>query len=302
MPLDFDMVLSASPPLFSHNTFMDFRYATFPSNNRGKYLDINRFNGINCYSNHKNHQIAPTRSCLIVKAQAEIESSNNSKKRVWFADDKGMALTHVRIMTEPSDCPPRWTDDFLEKVTQGLRDTLTIDNTWEPSFSQPASDYMAFRTKLDKECVSLENVIVKDEDGIITGTIKVKNIAFDKEVTVRMTFDRWSTHTDIPASYVPNNMLEEEGASAPYDTFAFTFPISKEAINNQQIEFCVRFKCGSNEYWDNNCGDNYRLVTGKNKSKENEQTKKFVDALTASFTHWTEFASWNNLITEGPYW
>lgn len=298
MPVDFEMVLSASPPrpLFGHN-FMDFRYATYhPSHNNQKYLDFNgtKLNGFS-YCHHVN---APARSILMDKVQTDV---NHSKKKVWFADDKGMALTHVRVMTEPSDCPPKWTDDFIEKVTQGIRDRLSLDNSWEPLFIQPASDYMAFRTKLDKEHVSLENVIVKEEEDIVTGTIKVKNISFDKEVSIRVTFDKWASQTDVPAVYVPNN-IDQEGTSIPYDTFAFTFAIESKALRCQQIELCVCYKCGGSEYWDNNGGENYKLVTGKNKTEESIQHKKFVDALTANLTDWAGFASWNNLITEGPYW
>uniref|UniRef100_A0A1W7R9Y2 Protein phosphatase 1 regulatory subunit 3C-B n=1 Tax=Hadrurus spadix TaxID=141984 RepID=A0A1W7R9Y2_9SCOR len=297
MPVDIEMVLSASPspPLFRHNTLMNFGYPHYAPRNDRSYLDTKR----NSFNSCRRHHIStPARSILIDKEQTEI---NHSKKKVWFADDKGMALTHVRVMTEPSDCPPRWTDDFIEKVTKGIRDRLSLDDSWEPLFLQPASDYLAFRTKLEKECVSLENVIVKEEDDVVTGTIKVKNISFDKEVSIRVTFDQWASQTDIPAIYVPSP-LEQEGAAAPYDTFSFTFAIERKARKCQQIELCVRYKCGGSEYWDNNRGTNYKLVTGKNKTDDSVRHRKFVDALTANFTDWAEFASWNNLITEGPYW
>lgn len=45
--------------------------------------------------------------------------------------------------------------------------------------------------------MSLENVIVKDEDSMVVGTIKVKNVGFEKEVVVRATFDDWKSQQDI---------------------------------------------------------------------------------------------------------
>lgn len=45
--------------------------------------------------------------------------------------------------------------------------------------------------------MSLENVIVKDEDSLVVGTIKVKNVGFEKEVVVRVTFDDWQSQQDI---------------------------------------------------------------------------------------------------------
>ena len=43
-------------------------------------------------------------------------ASRAAKKRVVFADAKGFSLTQIKMMTEPSDCPPRWTAEFLEQV------------------------------------------------------------------------------------------------------------------------------------------------------------------------------------------
>lgn len=56
-------------------------------------------------------------------------------KRVVFADDKGLELTQVKIMTEPSNEPPHWTLQLLTEATRGF----VVD------FKQPASDYLEFR-------------------------------------------------------------------------------------------------------------------------------------------------------------
>ncbi|MRA76055.1 hypothetical protein GH890_32010, partial [Bacillus thuringiensis] len=64
------------------------------------------------------------------------------------------------------------------------------------NFSQPASNYLAFRERLESGLVSLENVVLRDYT--IAGTIKVKNAAFEKVVTVRHTFDSWKTRDVVP--------------------------------------------------------------------------------------------------------
>lgn len=50
-------------------------------------------------------------------------ASRAAKKRVVFADAKGLSLTQIKMMTEPSDCPPRWTAEFLEQVPRNITRT-----------------------------------------------------------------------------------------------------------------------------------------------------------------------------------
>ena len=44
---------------------------------------------------------------------------------------------------------------------------------WELTFSQPASDYLEFRNRLDQQNLSLENVVVREADQQLVGSIKV---------------------------------------------------------------------------------------------------------------------------------
>lgn len=39
----------------------------------------------------------------------------------------------------------------------------------------------------------MENVIVRESESIVVGTVKVRNLSFDKEVVVRVTYDKWKT-------------------------------------------------------------------------------------------------------------
>lgn len=85
-------------------------------------------------------------------------------------------------MTEPSFAPPRWSMAFLAQVTRGAAAEVSPE-PWEPTFAQPASDYLAFRGRLDRDNVSLENVIVREAEQVVVGTVKVRNLAFHKEVS-----------------------------------------------------------------------------------------------------------------------
>lgn len=197
-------------------------------------------------------------------------------KRVVFADDKGLELTQVKIMSEPSNVPPYWTLQFLAEVTHGLISPVAVTEQWVVDFKQPASDYLEFRCvqhfrtvpwsvslcnylfsflvhyrrMLEEHNVSLENVIVRESESLVVGTVKVKNLSFDKEVIVRVTYDQWKSQEDIQCTYSSLSGPGAGGAYALFDTFSFklTLPPSSK----RSVEFCVCFRCNGQEYWDSN--------------------------------------------------
>jgi protein phosphatase 1 regulatory subunit 3A/B/C/D/E len=259
-------------------------------------------------------------------------ASRAAKKRVVFADAKGLSLTQIKMMTEPSDCPPRWTAEFLEQVTGGASPEVGADR-WELTFAQPASDYLEFRSRLDLQNLSLENVVVQEANQQLVGTIKVKNLAFDKQVTVRATFDNWLSHRDFAATFAPSGLQGASGTQAIslFDTFSFQVPIPAANSTTNRIQFCIRFSSEAGEFWDNNQGKNYVLVkadplrnksdqannnnnsqnsNNNNKAAGNNHSRsplsppgKYNDILSAKgVDHWTEFSSWNHLVNDSPYW
>lgn len=259
------------------------------------------------------------------KAPVELSSPTRSKKKVVFADAAGKQLTHVKVMTEPSFAPPRWSMAFLAQVTRGAAAEVSPE-PWELTFAQPASDYLPFRGKLDRENVSLENVIVREAEQVVVGTVKVRNLAFHKEVLVRSTSDDWATHEDAYCTYV-NNGPCAAGVPVLYDTFSFRLALPPQS---RKLEFCVRFRAEghSQDFWDSNGGKNYVLL--KKSSPHNpvpqlQYTSPTVDELTskigglavhhirpmsppkqndiyAKVDSWSEFASWDHLSMDGPYW
>lgn len=119
------------------------------------------------------------------------------------------------------------------------------------NFAQPASDYFKFRKRLEENCVSLENVLLNGFQ--INGTLKVKNINYNKSVFIRCSFNKWQTYEDFPAVYVPCDFYSSSSSlSSPttssisaafyginnshyepqhkeYDSFRFEFQLPKEA-------------------------------------------------------------------------
>ncbi|XP_076354191.1 protein phosphatase 1 regulatory subunit 3B-like [Tachypleus tridentatus] len=240
----------------------------------------------------------PVRSCLIARDEAILGHDNQDdirfskgKKRVWFADDKGLALTHVQIVTKGSPCPPQWTDRFFSEIVKRIEPQVTqaIIN-WKVTFPQPVSEQDEFQNKLERQCVSLENVTIKDDK--LSGTIKVKNITYRKNVYIRVTFDRWMSHEDLPAYYVRNRL---QNLVSPFDTFYFSVSIPDSAEKFEVVEFCVCYRCEGAEMWDNNGGTNYRIVAVRRKYKDPSWIQKFpVERI-------SEVSRWNHLIKKDPY-
>jgi protein phosphatase 1 regulatory subunit 3A/B/C/D/E len=155
MPAYYEMLVSQSPPLFSHSPPTGFlseygpnrfyesprfcrsaavipttQTRRFPPQNQQPSLYQTHLQSLSTYKPSATPK--PKRSCLIVRSEepkheTTSESSDDSddgekivrnKKRVVFADDKGLELEHVKIMSEASTQPPTWSLQFLAHVTQ----------------------------------------------------------------------------------------------------------------------------------------------------------------------------------------
>lgn len=128
------------------------------------------------------------------------------------------------------------------KNTANSRRTVLLEITFE----QPAVQ-KNFHTMLRDNLVKLENAIINK--NVCSGTIKVRNIAFEKEVFVRYTFDKWKSWNDLQAEYYPNS------CTGYTDTFTFSIVVPEDDIKD--VEFAICFQCQGNQYWDNNSGKNY---------------------------------------------
>lgn len=225
------------------------------------------------------------------------------KKKVCFADSKGLRLHTVRIMDGPSDTPPLLNVNLFKEVIQNERAEPNHPYTYVPDFDQPASNYLDFRERLERNNVCLENVMIKDNIRIM-GTVKVRNISFEKSVKIRVTFDEWKTFRDVPASYVfPSCNLGEEkvGASDKYDTFSFHFDLPPN-LGGRAAYFCISYMCNQTTFWDNNKDINYRIISLQEKeTSEHERMVNHYQNLSGEYP-WTDVSFYNLADNERPYW
>ncbi|XP_072912988.1 protein phosphatase 1 regulatory subunit 3C-like [Hemitrygon akajei] len=238
MPVDFarKLCLNHSPPFHSFLSHQDFR-------------------GVN------KSRLEPLRSCLNLRSAECLDKekwkvcppASAEKKKVVFADMKGFSLTAVRMfsdfeddlsdlqfeLSDLADCDPQ----------PNKNDKLSLD------FHLPSEDYLSFRSRLQENFVCLEDCVIHEK--FISGTVKVKNLDYDKKVIIRITFDSWKSFQDIECIYLSNAY-----GCVDIDTFCFQIHLPERLQALSKIEFCVAFKCGQDVFWDNNNKENYRIVGG----------------------------------------
>lgn len=205
-----------------------------------------------------------------VTTVSELRTEKSSKKRVTFADHNGGVLTLIKYLKESTYDPPKslTSENFLQNIMKNMnispaKTEKAEEEELKLKFNQPVADYLKFKEKLEKDNVALENVAIKD-DNCIHGTVKVKNISFEKVVTIRITFDDWKSHNCIPCDYVKS--AYEIGN---FDTFQFNVNVPK---HSDSIQFCVSFKCTHGEFWDSNGGSNYVIARVNSQNRYKSQS------------------------------
>ncbi|XP_026152413.1 protein phosphatase 1 regulatory subunit 3C-B [Mastacembelus armatus] len=197
------------------------------------------------------------------------DGNSVNKKHVVFADDKGLALTAVRLFIPESLSPTSSVvmKPSLAKV-QGQQSTSNKLHRYKLrlGFSQPRLNFKAFLARLREMHVQLESCNISEYS--LSGRVCVSHVSNEKAVHIRVTFDSWQTHHDIPCTF----QKQRRCAGSDMDVFAFDLSLPQN-INQKQIEFCVSFRPGPGKttHWDNNRGKNYKVCIENNGSNGNQE-------------------------------
>lgn len=274
-------VLSFSPsampgPVMPMDVAMRFYISHSPPPLRGflsSYEELQRANnranqsgsrGQSQIKSQKPPLFKPLRPCLSSQQRATecgVWNTKAEKKRVVFADAKGMSLTAIHVFSKFDDEPFRnkregssedLQFDMTDLETAAMDLKISSGRSLALDFKQPSADYLDFRNRLIRNSVCLENCSLQERS--LTGTVKVRNTGFEKTVQVRITFDSWVTFTDVDCSFM-NNVYGCQDT----DTFAFVLELPANVPQGNRVEFCVRFTAQDHTHWDNNDGKNYVL-------------------------------------------
>lgn len=177
-------------------------------------------------------------------------------------------------------------------------------------FTQPAADYLDLRNRLKAQQVCLDTCAVQEH--LLSGTVQVQNICFRKCVSVRITFDSWSSFEDVQCQYL-NNVY----GCTDTDTFSFSVPVPQNLDASSRVEFCIQYQTEDRVFWDNNHGNNYRLVVAEADGGRSSETSEvhrdqrdqrdlmdfdpFGSPRTSAGV-FPEWQSWGGVETAAPYW
>ncbi|KAL7860154.1 hypothetical protein SRHO_G00153010 [Serrasalmus rhombeus] len=181
---------------------------------------------------------------------------------VRFVDSLGMDLENVKVFKRGEDpfVPEHVLFRLLMNAELAASKGLEISLPYlKPVFSDQPGDCSNFLERLCRQKVCLERVLCY-EPGII-GIVQVLNLAFEKEVGVRYSFTNWKSCTETKAYWVANKQMEGLAGGYSCDSFRFHLPVPPFILHpGAVLEFAICYKVLDVQFWDNNGGQNYKLV------------------------------------------
>ena len=126
--------------------------------------------------------------------------------------------------------------------------------------------------------VRLEGIYLTEDTSSVRGTVRVRNIAFEKNIAIRFTLDGWQTTSEILGSWVESVSSPMVSHNPAYDRFAFNIHLADimPRLEEKTLVLAIKFVSGSQEYWDNNNGENYRAIFERRKTFNAHANKSTV--------------------------
>ncbi|KAJ0015485.1 hypothetical protein NQD34_009105 [Periophthalmus magnuspinnatus] len=197
------------------------------------------------------------------------------RKGVSFADTKGIALTAVRLFIPDIASSPPSSPCYGQLPSMVLRrfqpkqettvPTKTVPYKLRLAFPQPSLDLNDFMARQKEMGLQLESCSVSDY--CLSGKVRVSHVRSEQTVQVRMSFDSWRSHYDIPCTF----MQRQRFGSMETDIHTFELSLPMDLDPSQGIEFCVTSSSDEGSLLDDNRGQNYKIQVERESSAEQEE-------------------------------
>lgn len=217
---------------------------------------------------HHRLSCEPPPKPIIRQRSRSLPSTPQKKKKcrnvgVRFVDSLGLDLEDIRLFKSGEDPFVPYHVTFRLSMGAELADGKHLEISLpylRPVLSQQPGDQAGFLHRLHQQKVCLERVLCF-ELGVM-GITQVLNLDFEKEVLARYTFTEWESYTESKASWVSSSTKTSEGGGQQLscDTFRFHLPLPPYLQPGAELQFAIKYKVCGVEYWDNNNGENYKLV------------------------------------------
>ncbi len=173
---------------------------------------------------------------------------------LWTNNDWASHQTAWAEYEEPlGDGYERWGVDFSlgqyaynrpHEVEYAVFATLGDVTHWDPR-----NNYYVFNAVTPEQPLRRLSSEVHFEPGVggvLSGRVRVLDLAFEKSVTVRYSTDAWLSEQDVEAHWVEGDDWEFRVEGLGNETLP------------EQVQFALRYRVAGQEYWDNNGGQDYR--------------------------------------------
>ncbi|XP_053102988.1 protein phosphatase 1 regulatory subunit 3D [Hemicordylus capensis] len=195
-----------------------------------------------------------------VTTPCRVPGCSTRRNRVRFADALGLELAEVKVFQAGEDPSiPLHVLSRLSINSDLCCSRLDLEFTMQclvPDFQQPI-DCEDFFSRLQRQQVCLERVTSSDLG--LNGSVKVINVAFEKQVVVRYTFNHWRGQHEVGAQW--HSSAPGKDGQGQVDVFTFFLPVPPFLLQlSSVVEFAVCYRVSGQEYWDNNQGKNYGLT------------------------------------------
>ncbi|KAL2870633.1 protein phosphatase regulator GAC1 [Aspergillus lucknowensis] len=106
--------------------------------------------------------------------------------------------------------------------------------------------------------VRLERLFLSSDKSCLVGIVMVANLAFQKHVAARFTFDSWKTTSEVTAEY--SHDARRKQVQEGYDRFMFNIRLDEQTNLDKKTMFvCIRYNVNGEEFWDNNDSRDYQV-------------------------------------------
>lgn len=163
--------------------------------------------------------------------------SQLERVKLFLHDQRPEVVSRQGSPTEDLSDEEEQSEDEAEKILQ-----VKLPNF--PTYNSPDVD------------IYMESLGLTEDRNALRGVVVVRNMSFQKWVTVRFTFDWWQTTSEVSASY------KESIRGGLFDRFQFTIQLADllDRIEEKTLFMCTRYNVNGGEIWDSNHGQNYQVL------------------------------------------
>ncbi|KAL3459435.1 putative phosphatase regulatory subunit-domain-containing protein [Aspergillus heterothallicus] len=153
--------------------------------------------------------------------------------------------------------------DKPQAVSANTSPVEDLDADGEYPFSSEAPDTQSYEWGLrlsnfphkpssqPNQRVRLERLFLSSDKNSLVGMVVVANLAFQKHVAARFTFDSWKTTSEVTAEY--SHDARRKQLQDGYDRFMFNIKLDDQTNLDRKTMFvCIRYNVNGQEFWDNN--------------------------------------------------